>query len=382
VEKGILDPRSGLLEGPVLAAFIGHATDAEIRSKAQSGGVVSAILCHQLESGKITRALVTEMPADGSLHPYAHLAENRQQVLRARGSQYSPVLYDSQLSLSIRGRKGVAMVGVPCQIQTMCNTRKNSTTEDRIVLSIGLFCDQILCHAAVDHLLETAHVPRREASSIRFKDRLHGNFPGDLRIDRRPSTSVYLSNEVRLKIKSVYRPNRCRLCFDKLNVLADLAVGDTWGLGSSKEGLSAILVRTQRGLDALRGAENAGAIAVKTVAPEAIIHGQGIEQRRREWLRSVDAWKEMGRITPKVPAGKIKSQPAESRQQLQRKMRELKRADCLAAQPSREAALAEARRQLARQSVEEWLSGEKIRRFAAKLFYALKSRMQRREAGI
>jgi len=53
LEEGIIDTRSDLLPGPILASFVGHATDTEIRSKAQSGGIVSAILCHQMESGNI-----------------------------------------------------------------------------------------------------------------------------------------------------------------------------------------------------------------------------------------------------------------------------------------------------------------------------------------
>jgi coenzyme F420 hydrogenase subunit beta len=378
LEEGLLDAASDLLEGPILATFVGHAADPELRSKAQSGGIVSAILCHQLESGNISRALVTEMPADGSLRPCAFLAQTREQVLRARGSKYCPVRYDSLLSSGFKGLDSAAIVGTSCQIQTVCNANKHHTS--RVSLMIGLFCDRIFSHCAIDYFLEAANVRRKDVSSIRFKDRSHGPFPGDIRIERGKSDPVYLSNDIRLDIKPVCTPNRCRLCFDKLNVLADIAVGDTWGIAFSKEGLSAILVRTQRGFDALCAAESAGAIVINSVLPQSIFRGQQVEKRRQDWATYTAAWEKLGRTAPEIPIKRNYRASSERARQLQKKMREMRRADFLAGQPNREAALKEAMRQLALQNIKNWLNGNDLRRTAARRLKSLRNLIDKSNA--
>lgn len=366
VEDGVLDTESDLFEGPILAAFIGHATDTEIRSKAQSGGIISAILCHQIESGNITHALVTEMPTDGSLRPRARLAETREQVLKARGSQYCPVLWESSLSSHLRRADKVSIVGTSCQMQTVCNGQKHGMRSDQIALKIGLFCDQILSYCAIDHLLEAAHVERNDVSSLRYKDRCHGDFPGDLRIDRRESDPLYLSNSIRLGIKAAYTPPRCRLCFDKINVLSDIAVGDTWGITSSKDGCSAILARTKRGLAALIAAESAGAIDIQPVLPQDIIRGQGVDKRRRTWAVCTKAWEGMGHMAPDLNFAPDRLPVADNGNLIKQKVAELRRAGRLASQPTRVLALKEARRQLKSQLIMYWLSGKGPRRQVSK----------------
>ena len=376
INDGLLDDRSDLLQGPILAAFIGSATDQDIRSRAQSGGIVSALLCHQLECGDINAAIVTKMPADGSLRPYACIAETREQILRTRGSQYCPVSFDPALSALFHAANQTAIVGTSCQLQTLANS--SARTGKQIALTIGLFCDGILCYSAIEDLLASAGVEREDATCLRYKDRCHGDFPGDVRIDRRELPSVYLSNRMRLRIKRPYTPVRCRLCFDKLNVLADISVGDTWGIASSKEGLSAVLVRTSKGLAAVDAAIHDGVVSLDPVDPQKIIRGQQVDKRRREWIAYRRAWEHLGRTPPMLNATVDESKSAKRRDILA-KTEELRRAERLAGQPTREATLKEVRRQLVMQSLKYALDGSWFRRFAARRLKMLKDMIARRQ---
>ena len=97
---------------------------------------------------------------------------------------------------------------------------------------------------------------------------------------------------------NTFTPSRCRLCFDKLNVLSDLSVGDAWGVSEGQEGVSVTLVRTQRGMDALLSAEKAGLIRLGSVEPNAIFKGQAVEKRRRDWAAYTAACQDMGHSAP------------------------------------------------------------------------------------
>lgn len=69
---------------------------------------------------------------------------------------------------------------------------------------------------------------------------------------------VLQADEQRMALKGLYRPLRCRLCFDKFNVLADLSLGDGYGSPDpSRFGANAILVRTPTGRNVLASCADA-----------------------------------------------------------------------------------------------------------------------------
>ena len=285
--------------GSVLRAYCGHATDPNIRRQGQSGGIVTSLLTHLLDTDQINKALVTRLPENGTLRPVSFFAKNQEQLCQAQGSKYCPVALNATLPRNFRENDSIAVVGISCQIHGIRNVQtQNKSWRKHIFLTIGLFCDRMLSYGAIDYLIEKGKADRSEVSTFRFKNKLHGKFPGNVCFDDKTGNKYEVSNQHRIECKDAYTPARCRLCFDKMNVLSDIAIGDAWGVREDKKGFSVILARTQRGLDLLKSAEEAGHVCLEKISAEAIFKGQGVQNRRKKWTNYTAAWKEKGRIAP------------------------------------------------------------------------------------
>jgi coenzyme F420 hydrogenase subunit beta len=97
--------RYGPALGPVKAAYVGHALDEEIRWKRASGGLITQLLVHLLESGRITGALVVVPNPDDPAMAKGTIARSREELLAAAQSKYttSPSLAALR---ELRGEKG------------------------------------------------------------------------------------------------------------------------------------------------------------------------------------------------------------------------------------------------------------------------------------
>jgi hypothetical protein len=99
-------------------------------------------------------------------------------------------------------------------------------------------------------------------------------------------------------IKDAFTPVRCRLCFDKLNVLADVVVGDAYGFCADKEGASVVLARTPKAMEVLSAAQAARFIDLRAIEPRDVFERQRIDRRRLDWTCYMAAWEKMGRTAP------------------------------------------------------------------------------------
>jgi len=300
LEKNLLRPEVDPFKGNVIAAYLGQATDKKLLSEGQSGGIVTALLYHLLDSRQIHRALVTYMPDDGSLRPKSALTADKELIRRAQGSKYCPVPLNAAIKeISAHTDEKVAIVGLPCHIHGIRNIQ-SQLENFRLAepFCIGLVCDRTLAFGAIDHLVKKASVSRSDVAYFHFRSKMFGGWPGDVCIRTRNQTIHKVANKERMMIKDIYTPLRCRLCFDKLNVLSDLTVGDAWGIRQDKEGFSVIITRTARGRDFLLSAQDAGVIHLEPIDPGRIFEGQQIEKKRTDWSAFAPAWQQMGGNVP------------------------------------------------------------------------------------
>lgn len=269
--------------GPVLSAYCGYALDANIRKNAQSGGIVTALLCHMLNSGQVDQAVVVQMPEDGTLRPKSIIVNNMQELMKAQGSKYCPVAVNASLPKK-SAKKYTALVGLPCQIQGLSNAQFfNQDWREYISFKIGLFCDRMLAYGSIDYLINKSVLPKKEIVTFRYKDKSLGGYPGNVSIRSKDGRTHSVHGQHRIACKDAFTSLRCRLCFDKLNILSDLSVGDAWGVMEDKEGFSVIAVRTEKADNILKSAERAKILYLNEINPDAIFKGQAIEARRVAW---------------------------------------------------------------------------------------------------
>ena len=131
--------------GPHQEIITAKAADNKVLSKAQDGGIVSAILIYALEENIIDGTIVAG-PGDEPWKPEPLVATTKKEILKGAGTKYTMCPNLSVIKEATReyGLEKIGTVGTPCQVMGF---RKMQTyplgvrnVVDKIALSIGIYC--------------------------------------------------------------------------------------------------------------------------------------------------------------------------------------------------------------------------------------------------
>ena len=245
--------------GITTGMLIGRAARPEIQSKAQDGGVVTALLAYALESKMIDAAVVAGRDAKWIAKPL--VATKYEDLVKNAGTKYtpSPTLLGVRSAVDEYAKTKVGLVGTPCQIRAVRRIQTSPLGDLRlakaITLSIGLFCMESY---AYNQLVE-AYVANKgiDPTSITRMGIKKGSF------------IIWAGEQealhVPLKEVDAFVRNSCKQCDDFTSEYADISVG---GVGCP-EGYSTIIPRTAKGLKLLRNAEKAGYLETHELKPDA-----------------------------------------------------------------------------------------------------------------
>ena len=232
--------------GRAIETTIARAIDPQVRASATDGGVVTALLLHLFETGRIDGAIVTK-PA-GPFQRRPCLATSAQELREAAGFYFDTShgmkqLSDAYLTYSSieefapmvrKGLNRVALVGMPCQIKAF---RRMEAMEivpaDSIKFCFGLLCsgnfvfgDKEREKLAADFSFDWDQVTRlnvKEHFQVHLKDGKMINIP--------------------LENLDFMKRVGCRYCGDYSAEFADIAFG---GIGA-REGWTTTIIRTPLG---------------------------------------------------------------------------------------------------------------------------------------
>lgn len=284
--------------------FLGRACDPTIHALGQSGGVATALLTYLLEQKLISHALTTRMPSDGSLFPQAFFATSPEELLECVGSKYCVNPLNSALVRYPADNAGVAVVGLPCHVHGMRNLARllPDRWEGAFRFVIGLFCSRSVSTLCIDHLLErrthTAPVAR-----LLFRKKSSPGERGRPCIEYVDGTSEFLDERLFWSVYSSFAQLRCGFCFDKMNAMSDLALGDTNGFPDdiAAKGLNTIAVYTSRGEELLREAQRSGAVELSECTAQQLWDGQAlIRDRKPRVIAHYSRWRRLGRPVPEA----------------------------------------------------------------------------------
>jgi len=287
--------------GTILASYTGFAADKDLRAAGQSGGLVGAILAYMLESGEADAVMSAISNDDGSFKPRAVAVRSREGVIAGQGSKYCPVPINTILN-ECRSHDRIVCVGVGCQIHGLHNLYASGLPElPEVPLRIGLICDRTLSFLAVDVMARDSGLQEHDYVGIEYRSKSRSGWPGEVCFHLNGGGLLYAGSKVRTRLKDYVTPARCRACFDKMNSLADLTVGDPWGgLPIVSEGTSVVIVRTERGRRILEAAEAAGYAAIRPIGVESVLFGQAVQQRARDIATHRRLSRRLGWAIPEV----------------------------------------------------------------------------------
>lgn len=238
--------------GVIRACYAVQAIEAETLERCQDGGAVTAILSQFLADGKC--AVVAGLEKERIWSPEPVVAMSHEEVLEGAGTKYTPcptlVGVDSAVNEYMKGK--VAVVGTPCQMRALRRIETGDYSDvkirEAVALNVGLFCMETFGYSGFMEFLENEGV---DASAVTKFDIKKGRF-----IAWQNDETVY---DVKLRrVKELVRPC-CGQCDDFSAEFSDLSVGNV----GSPDGWSTVIVRTERGEEALRAAEKGGLINVK-----------------------------------------------------------------------------------------------------------------------
>ncbi len=295
-------------------AVIGYSTEKDLRQNSTSGGIVTGILLHLLDTGKIDGAVVIASDENDLWKGKPIVARTREEILSATKSKYAISPTNAVFSELLQVPGKYALVGLPCQLhgfKKACELDKRLA--ERVVLTLGLFC-----HAAIEHeafrtiwegLGEKVHGAKRFVSRI-------GKHPGAPHIELADGTlyPVYFGNQNGYRPSSMeminilyrlYTPERCLTCFDALAEFADISVGDPWMAPPDDsvdfhDGWSFALLRTERGVQAFEETVQTQKMVhmdLTTREAKGCNHQMATEKRWRAF-RVIETHKRQGKSVP------------------------------------------------------------------------------------
>jgi coenzyme F420 hydrogenase subunit beta len=237
--------------GVYINAYAVRALQDKVKEKSQDGGAVTAILTQFLD-GEKKAAVVAINDPDAPWKPIPYVAENEEEILKGAGTKYtsSPTMLGVEEAV-VEGKKSdVAVVGTPCQIRAI---RKIESNRQGLLgradyLAIGLFCMETFNQVDFYKYLEDNEIDVSKVTKFEIKS---GQF------------IVHKGEEIVHKtklgnLKELVRPC-CEFCTDFSSEFSDLSVGNV----GSPDGWSTVLVRSEKGEEALKSAEKSGLIEMK-----------------------------------------------------------------------------------------------------------------------
>ncbi len=245
--------------GPYAYAMYARSTDPDILEKCQDGGIVSAIILHQMEKRQIKGAILGDVYPDNRQVGLHKLATTRAEVLNCAASRYTYSPNTLALQEAMQQDFGpIAVVGVPCQIdgvrlQQNSSIRFNVSTwyQKNITLTFGLFCSESFSNESINKLAEIIEEDPATIENINIKGKVV------IRLENKEVKNVSLK-----RYREWARP-ACLYCLDYGAENADIGAG-----GIGLDGWTYTLIRTRRGHEVFQAALADGWLETRPLSDE------------------------------------------------------------------------------------------------------------------
>lgn len=268
--------------GSVLASYNAWSRDPELRHVSASGGVVSTMLRELLGTGAYDGAFSLDTyDYRQQLKTRLYTADemkDHQNLCNVPKSRYLPVSHENAVAYMKENRNArLIFVGSSCAIRGLQAAAEKLNLDRGQYLFIGLFCDKVF-HYNVLSYWQDEYCNGNTLTALHFKNKESGGWPGDMKFFPEGQKAFYVPLECRAKAKAYFMPERCLYCVDKLNVCADISLGDNYtGKDDSSLGSNSVIIRTQTGANAWAAVKDK--LEVRDIGIEDIQRAQATDWR-------------------------------------------------------------------------------------------------------
>lgn len=276
--------------GPIGQCAEGHASDDAVRFGGSSGGLLSALAIHALETGLVDAVVHMVTDPDDPIRNRVTISTDRTAIMAAAGSRYGPSPVLAGMAALLDDPRRFMIIGKPCDISALRQLAKiDARVDARFRYKLSFFCGGMPSLAGTRAII--AKIGLGGAALKYFRYRGNG-WPGSVRVETidgevgemsyAESWGKYLSSRVQY---------RCKICPDAVGGSADLAAADAWYGGESgypqfeeRDGRSLILVRSSAGAALLASAQQAGACSAQPLAIDQIDLMQPSQAHRKRLI--------------------------------------------------------------------------------------------------
>lgn len=274
------------LWGPLRRVATGYAVDPEVRHKGSSGGVLSALAIHLIESGVVDFVLSTAADPNDPIGTTAEARPDRSAVITSAGSRYAPSTPLANIETCLRDGRPFAFVGKPCDIVTLRRMAKSDPRIDALIpYKLAFFCAGVPSRKGSLAVLDQLGVSYEDLARFQYRG---DGWPGLAKAERHDGEQFTIDyNSSWGTILNKHLQFRCKICPDGTGEFADIACADAWygkdGYPDFEEraGRSLIVARTQKGIELLDQAISAKAIETEHLNIDEIAKMQPYQVSRK-----------------------------------------------------------------------------------------------------
>lgn len=269
--------QDGTIWGAMRKSYLGWSSDEQIRFKASSGGVTTALCIYLLEKNIVDGIIQVKKDPYNPCETINVVSRSKEEVLECMGSRYTTSSPLMQIKQQVKEGERYAFVGKPCDASALRmykESHKEAWTE-QIVYLFSFFCAGQPSKSANNKLISALGC-KNESDCQDLSYRGNG-WPGKAQAWNNAGerkTMDYESSWMKILGRDVRKC--CRFCADGTGEMADIACGDAWYLKEDGQpdiftehpGQNAIFARTEIGAELIKMAIKDGVITVKDFDPD------------------------------------------------------------------------------------------------------------------
>ncbi len=281
------------IPGITKASHIGYATDEKIRRNGASGGVITAMLVHLLQTKKITGVICLKMGAKVPYKAEPVVAKTEEEILACSQSIYSVTPVNTILEKSAKEKGPLAYVGLPDQVASIRKLQQQGhPSAANIKYVFGPYTGTQMYFEAIQSFLRSHSVKsEKEIVSLQYRA---GEWPGYLQIKLKDGRVLKAEKFYYNYLIPFFITSSSLQVADFTNELTDISVGDAWSpkYESIKKGFSVVLARSEQGIELLREMEGKKSLSLEKISLKDALdmHGHMIDFKKRgSFIRN--SWK-------------------------------------------------------------------------------------------
>ena len=303
----ILDPW-----GERKAIYQGYATDSDIRKKASSGGMITALGMYLLSCGKVDGIIHICRDNNTVYGTKTVISSTNEEMKNTLGSRYSISSPWYDLNNLVEDDKKYLAIGKPCDITALRLSQRTQGLYTNIKYLISFFCAGMPSNEANRTLLRELNCNEEICQSLNYRGNGWPGYATATDNNGNEHHMEYSKSWGGILGRDVHK--FCRVCNDGIGLNADISFGDGWYINDNKpdfsehEGRNIVISRNDIGELLLKEAQDAGFVQYKLwtdVSELSVIQNYQFV-RRSSMSSKLLAYRLCGKVAPKYPKDTIR----------------------------------------------------------------------------